>query len=69
MNITTKEPHLKVCKVCQQSKMRIFDGLFPDGKNNIWIDESNRQWVGRTCPSCHLEKMKLHMKDKRSRKI
>ena len=61
-----EEKQLKQCKICNEVKLRIYDGKYSDGKNTIWIGEKGTQWNGRICPECQVAKMKNHMQVKRA---
>lgn len=53
------------CKVCDKEVARILKGKYPDGKNKKWVDSFEREWNGKTCPSCHAESVKRAMKKAR----
>lgn len=61
----SEESNLTKCKVCQEIKMRIQDGMF-DHKNKRWVGEDGTQWVGKKCPDCVREYNKQKQRDKRS---
>jgi DNA-directed RNA polymerase subunit M/transcription elongation factor TFIIS len=62
----SEEANRTICKVCRKIKMRIQSGKYPDSKDKKWVDESGVQWNGRTCPDCHRERMKFHVRKVRS---
>jgi len=62
-----EEKQLKECKVCHEVKERIHDGKYPDEKNTRWVNQDGKQWSGRTCPECHVQKMNLLMQKKRGK--
>lgn len=51
------ERNLSTCKICQQVKVRILQGRFPNNSAYKYLDDDGKQWMGRTCPECHREKM------------
>lgn len=57
-----EEKNIRQCKKCNQLRPRVYDGKFPDGKNNRWLDDTGRLWNGNTCGQCHNTKMSNHMK-------
>lgn len=60
----SKEINIKKCKVCNIEKKRILAGMF-NFKDKRWVDESNRQWMGRMCPDCNVERVKLRKREKK----
>lgn len=48
-----QEVNVRTCKMCQQPKQRIFAGKF-NFKDSRWVDETGKQWMGRTCPDCNV---------------
>lgn len=56
---------IRQCKICKEFKVRIRSGKFPNGKDTKFTGEYGRQWSGRICPECQVEKMAGHMKNKR----
>jgi ribosomal protein L40E len=59
-----EESDFSTCRRCGANKLRKFIGYFDD-KNKKYIDENERLWNGRTCPSCVAHKSKLRMRAKR----
>lgn len=59
----------RICKVCNVIKPRVPDGQFRNGKNKKWRDESGGLWNGRECPPCYNNRLKEHMKSKRSKGV
>lgn len=53
-----EEVNLTKCKKCAEIKHRIQMGKFKNGRDKKWVDESGRQWVGHTCPSCNADRVK-----------
>lgn len=49
------------CSICQDIKIRIQNGKYPDGRNKKWMDEIGDLWVGRKCPNCVKIEMKTRM--------
>lgn len=56
---------LRQCKQCNEYKVKISVGKFPDGRNTRFEDNFGKQWNGRTCPDCFLLVMQDRMKTKR----
>lgn len=50
------------CRKCGELKVRILDGKFPNSRDKRFRDESGNLWNGRTCPSCHKNKIHEGMK-------
>jgi ssDNA-binding Zn-finger/Zn-ribbon topoisomerase 1 len=50
------------CKKCGEMKVRVEAGKFPGVPNKRYEDEHKNLWNGRTCPQCHLLKVKEGMK-------
>lgn len=63
------ESNKRVCRVCQQEKLRILDGKYPDEKNKRWVDETQRQWSGKKCPDCHVKATRESMRKGRAGKV
>lgn len=63
---TLVEKNIKQCKVCGQLKERILAGKF-DTKNKKWTNEQGKLWNGHTCPECHKNKTKTHLRVKRAK--
>lgn len=63
------EQNRTICKVCKVIKLRIADGRFPGQKNKRWRDESGGLWSGKVCAVCNTERLKNHMKSKRSKGV
>jgi hypothetical protein len=59
------EQNIKCCKNCGVNKQHILDTKY-DYKNKKYVDETGGQWNGKTCPSCHNNNMRIHMKSKRT---
>lgn len=57
---------VSTCRKCGGLEVRKQDGYFPDGKNKRFVDATNAQWNGRTCPSCQKKKVKEQVKQKRA---
>jgi hypothetical protein len=49
------KPAIGYCYTCKDSKPKVYS---KPGNNNtsIYVDNSNRQWHGRSCPDCHLKR-------------
>lgn len=63
------EENISSCRKCNKLKVRKFVGFFPDGKNKKYVDEEDKQYRGRVCPSCVREEVKLKIRAKRSEKL
>lgn len=63
------ESNLTLCKTCRIIKIRKLDGRYPSKRDKRWMDDAGKLWVGRLCPSCHAEKMKLHNRNKRLKSV
>ena len=59
---------VKKCKRCGNFKSHIYDGLFPNGKDKKYRDESNTLWSGTVCGSCNNIRLKNIMKRARKNK-
>jgi hypothetical protein len=53
------------CKVCAQLKVRILDRKV--GKEKVWVSEDGKAWNGKTCSECHVEIVRLKLRDKRAK--
>lgn len=60
-----EETDLSKCKVCGKIKVRKHVGSF-DGTNKKFVGDDGRLWNGRTCPTCHKNKVKKQIKEKRN---
>ncbi len=49
--MSNEETSVVVCKVCNETKTRIQDGMF-DHKNKRWRSEDGLLWNGRKCGEC-----------------
>lgn len=61
------EANLRLCKVCNEKKIRILDGKF-DAINKRWVDSTGKCWNGNVCPDCHKNRAKHNMRKLRSDK-
>jgi hypothetical protein len=57
----------RICKVCKELKFRIRDGMYPNKKDARFVDELGAHWNGNTCPKCHGQQTKSHLKKKRDK--
>lgn len=55
------------CVSCQQLKRRFNAGVF-NRNNRRYVDEEGKHWSGRNCPQCHVEKIRLNMRNLRAKK-
>jgi len=54
------------CKVCKVLKNRTEIGKWTEsGKDKKFVDETGKTWNGNICPSCHVEIVKLKLREKR----
>lgn len=60
-----EEKNLRKCKQCEQLKIRIKSGRYPNSKDSKYVDDTGRQWSGNVCPSCHAENCKKKKREKR----
>jgi hypothetical protein len=65
--ICMEESNIRICKVCLKEKERISNGKFPDGKSPCYVDAHGRQWNGRVCPECNVERAKGTMRKIRAK--
>ena len=56
----------RVCKLCKDSKQRIEDGKYPNGRDKRWKDQDNLLWNGNICGKCNQSRAKGIMKKVRS---
>jgi ssDNA-binding Zn-finger/Zn-ribbon topoisomerase 1 len=68
-NVASKDDDIVQCKVCQQLKRRIVNGKRPNLSSKKYVDPFGKEWNGKTCPTCHREKQKAHMKKRRSKEV
>jgi len=59
------EKNLTQCKKCLQYKDKIHQGYYKN-KNKRFVDALAFPWCGRLCYDCNTERLKLHMRNKRS---
>lgn len=59
------ESNLRTCKICDEIKVRISDGKFPNNSTTRYKDDNGKQWMGRTCPDCHKIKIATNQRVKR----
>jgi hypothetical protein len=62
-----RKSSIKQCKICKEFKIKIPAGKRPDGRNTRFVGQDDLEWSGKTCPKCHVAKMKNHMAGKRHR--
>lgn len=60
-----QEKNTIICKVCRQLKVRISDGKFND-RDKKYRDEQGLLFNGKTCGSCHQEKMRKNKRVKKN---
>lgn len=62
------ETNKRLCKVCNILKDRTESGLYPDGKNKKYIDDSGKLWNGSVCGPCNVQRSYNNMKKLRSKR-
>jgi len=55
------------CKVCQEEKIRMVVGTYPNGKDVKYGNETGKLWSGRTCPDCNKARAKSTMQKTRAK--
>lgn len=52
------------CKVCKELKVKTESGVYPSltKKNKKYVDEFQKLWSGKTCPSCNRNRLKEVMR-------
>lgn len=56
------EKDLRRCRNCNELKIRILDGRYPNKKDKRYVDESGRQWSGSVCSVCKRAQSKKTMR-------
>ena len=64
-DINFNEYSLIECRSCCKVMKRYLAGMYPNGKDKIWVNEEGQQFNGRTCPSCDIYKKSLRQRTKR----
>lgn len=62
------EKNDRLCKKCNLLKTRIEDGVYPDGKNKRYANETGKLWNGSTCPDCNVSRSHENMIKLRSKR-
>lgn len=58
------------CTFCSKVFTRYLAGRYPNGKDKKWVDDKDREFSGRTCPSCHASRAaKYKRKTKKKKNI
>lgn len=52
------------CSHCKQTKKRFLAGNYPNIKDKKWVDENQVAWNGKTCSTCHREKVAQRKRNK-----
>ena len=60
------ENNTRECKKCHKFVVRLFLHDYGDGKNKKWVDDNARQWNGRECPECNVDRARETMKKARN---
>lgn len=68
LNKIAMECEYKVCKICNVEHKRFRDGVYPNGKDTRFVNESGKEWSGRVCPQCHINKVSNKLKEKREKR-
>lgn len=56
------ESNLRKCKICNETKNRIYEGKYPNGRDKKWRDDKGLLWVGNICGECNQQRSKGVMK-------
>jgi hypothetical protein len=59
------ESNLTKCKVCGELKQKIDLGFYEGKKDKKYVDENNKRWNGKQCPSCHNNRVRTDKRNKR----
>jgi hypothetical protein len=62
------EKNDRLCKRCNLLKPRILVGLYPDGKNKKFTDDSGKLWNGSVCGDCNVKRSLENMKKLRTKR-
>lgn len=57
----------KICKICNELKLRIQFGTFTAKKDKRWVDGDGKMWNGRVCPQCQVKIAADNMKKLRGK--
>jgi hypothetical protein len=60
------ESNLRICKTCRVLKTRTLAGKYSI-KDKKYVDETGSSWNGSNCPGCNKERLKNHMRTKRTK--
>jgi len=60
------ESNIVKCKICLELKVKTEAGLYPNQKTKRYVDQFNKQWSGKICPSCNRDRAKNTMKASRT---
>ena len=60
--------YVVTCRGCAGQKVRKPAGLFSNGKDRRWVDQTGKLWNGRKCPDCNRQRAKVTMKKVRRAK-
>ena len=52
-----RESSVIKCTFCSKVVTRYLAGRYPNGKDKKWVDEKGREFSGRTCPPCHVQRV------------
>jgi hypothetical protein len=59
----------RICKDCEEVKIRVQDEQYPNGKDKRWVDASGCLWNGKMCPDCNKERVRKAMMKMRRAKF
>lgn len=62
------EKNDRLCKRCGLLKPRIQSGIYPDGKNKKFTDDSGKLWNGSVCGDCNVKRSLENMKKLRAKR-
>jgi hypothetical protein len=62
------EKNDRLCKRCGLLKSRTQTGIYPDGKNKKFTDDSGKLWNGSVCGDCNVKRSLENMKKLRTKR-
>ena len=57
-----------ICKDCGVMKKRFHAGKYPNNKDIRWVDDTGRQFNGKSCAQCNLNRVNLNNRIKKEMK-
>jgi len=61
------ESDKRLCKMCNELKIRTMVGKYPDNRNKKFADETGKLWNGSICGVCNVKRSHTNMKKLRER--